>query len=159
MSILKDLHIVNPYNDLDLKLIKKFCQENNNKLYEDLGKIRKNYSEEQYKHQEEVNIINKKNYYTLKEDKISNFIYAELEKDTKTANLYPTINNYIKNLIPELSEYLIMNNNMEKIFVFVKKGDINTAQNLLENNFLSLSTEDEEEYIPFLKENQTEEGW
>ena len=52
-----------------------------------------------------------------------------------------------------------MNNNMEKIFVFVKKGDIKTAQNLLENNFLSLSTEDEEEYIPFLKENQTEEEW
>lgn len=160
MGILKELHIASPYNEVDLKLLKDFCLENNNTIYTELKKIKEKFSEEQYKCQEEENIINIKNYYTIKEGKITNLIYTELEKDTKTANLYPTINSHIKNLIPALAEYLILNNKMEKIFVFVKKEDKKTIANLLENNFLSLSDEKgEEEYLPFLKENQTEESW
>lgn len=155
MSILSYLHIVNPYNETDLFLLKDYCLKNNSDLYKEFYQIKENYTEIQYKHQEDVNIINRKIFYTLKENEISNLIYVEIEKDTKTANVYPKINSYVKNLIPELSDYLIMNNFMEEVFIFVKQNDIKTATNLIDNDFISLSTgENNEEYIPFLKEKE-----
>lgn len=155
MSFIKELHIASPYNDQDLIYIKRYCRKHHQSLAERLEKIRDTYSEEEYEQQKELAVINREIYYTLTAEQITNLIEVEIEKDKKVATVYPQIHTYVKDLIPEICNDLIELNGMEQVFVFIRKNDQKTIRQLLEKGFLSLlTTEDQDDYIPFLKEKE-----
>lgn len=164
MSFIKELHIASPYNDDDLRLMEEYCEKYENysisrgeSYAQKLKRIRASYQEEEYEIQRELSIINTEIYYTAPAGKITNLIEVRIEKDKKAATIYPKMHTDTKDLIPEICNKIMEQYEIEQVFVFIKKKDQKTIDQLLKKGFLSLlTTEQEEDYIPFLKEKEEE---
>ena len=147
---LRDIHVINPFDEKDMSMIKEFDID----LYKRLQKNITNKSYIEYKKNQEYGVLTERYFCSIDNNKITNFITAIIQKDTKIANIYPTINIYKKNLISNVCDFLITNG-MEEVFVFIKKSDSKKMTDLINNNFISLSTDDD--YILLLKEKEEEE--
>lgn len=151
MISLKGIHEVNPYNEKDLELVKKY----NSNIYNEIVKSTNGMNYDNYKRKLELDVLVKKYYYTSLEDSITNLITVVIEKDTKIASLYPNFSSYNKKLIPELCDYML--NDMEEVFVFIKSDNVKVINDLLNDRFISLKTDDDGGLVPLLKEKVFEE--
>lgn len=152
MMKLRDIHEFNPYSENELELLNKYSTNIHNEILKEINGL----SYDGYKRKMELDILVKKYYYTKKDNEITNFIKVLIEKDTKIASIYPSINIYDKNLIPEISNDLL-NDDIEEVFVFIKKDNQKLLDDLLNDNFISLRTDDDGGFIPLLKEKTYED--
>ena len=145
---MKNLHIINPYNKEDYFLVRDF----DIKLFNEMVSNIEGKNEKEYFDSLNNGIIIKEYFASIKENKIKDFIVSEESRDTKKVNLYPYTND--SNFLSKVSDYLMMQD-MEEIYVFIKKND-NKKSNLLQSNFIPLG--DKDDYLVFMQEKVLEMG-
>ena len=121
MSSLKDFYIINPYSKVDIRILKEYCYKHNQQvLYDKVISINETMSEENYLMLKGSQPVIEELYYQRDETEITSIAKVTVAKDIKSAQIeFFQTNRNIKNLIIDLSQYLLQNSNLENIFIYV----------------------------------------
>lgn len=154
----KNLFFADPYNDNHVKLFNEFEESNKikNNITSYLNEIRTLYSKEKYQ-----KLLNEQNetyeiVFSLENDKIKDSCYIRKERDRKICELYFAPLNTTKNrqLLTDVSNYVLDRLGMEQIFVSISPLDKNLQLNLEAKGFENIGTVNGD--LTFIKENKKE---
>lgn len=157
MSNLKYFDIINPYKKEDISDLEKFCNKYNQQLlYSEITKLNQNIIEQDYLKLKEAMIVVDELYCQRNKREILALSKVTVSKDIKRAQIeiYKTGND-CKNFVISLAQYLLQDINLEDVYILVEKEDKDIMNSLIENGFIPLISEGENERcIPFLLEKE-----
>ena len=148
---------INPYDDNDIKLIEEYENNNhlNNKLSNNIKKIRNTISKEKYLEKRKNSNEIEENLYIEKNSKIIGYCHLHGEKDIKSCKIsFIFDGNNIKRrkAISMITEYIIGHYGMQEVFTSISSSDKETINALNIYGYENLGEENGE--VLFLKEQE-----